>query len=168
MNTLGFSALEVLLALEHVDEECPGWMAERFQRTWLASHIWLATVQLDEMAPPPVWAAWLLARNPAADLAPGEWLPGAAFQTVPADDIQNMLEQGLEDLAEAGLPAGGGMGKALGRKLLEPVEWAVAVDAAICCCSHCVCVPPMSWRVGAPTAAVKPAASKPLAVKKRV
>ena len=49
-----------------------------------------------------------------------------------------------------------------------PSTCQVAVDAAICCCSHCVCVLPSNWRLVLPTAAVKLAASKPVAVKNLV
>jgi streptolysin S family bacteriocin protoxin len=49
-----------------------------------------------------------------------------------------------------------------------PSTCQVAVDAAICCCSHCVCVLPSSWRRGVAQRGGEGGASKPLAVKKLV
>jgi len=46
-----------------------------------------------------------------------------------------------------------------------PSTCQVALERAICCCSQAVCAAPISWRAGLATAAVKPAASKPVAVK---
>lgn len=72
-----------------------------FQRTWLASHIRLVTMNTEDQPNTGLMLGLALNSNQAAELGPSEWLPQMAMRQASLEDLTGTLLQALSDMDEA-------------------------------------------------------------------